>query len=83
LDTPAGPQLRLSVADTGVGLAEAGTAAATAGTGFGTGQVRERLATLFGTRATFTLAAADGGGTVACVTLPWPAATSPAPSPTT
>jgi len=65
-----GDVLRLSVRDTGVGLA--GAATATAGTAFGLEQVRSRLATLYGTRAALSLQPADGaeGGTLALLTLP-------------
>ncbi len=83
-DTPSGPRLCLTVRDTGAGLPADGTQAATAGTGFGTTQVRERLATLFGDAAQFTLAPAAGGGTVATVLLPWPSdapSASPSASP--
>jgi len=71
------PMLRLTVADTGRGL-EAGSGSGpgtaphtTAGTGFGTQQVRQRLAALFGTGASLDLQAApQGAGTWAVVTLP-------------
>jgi LytS/YehU family sensor histidine kinase len=64
-----GQTLVLTVRDTGVGLA--------GGSGFGTLQVRERLATLFGGDASLRLeAAADAeGGTLATVTLPLPGST--------
>ncbi|MBK6470569.1 MAG: histidine kinase [Betaproteobacteria bacterium] len=64
-----GGLLRLTVLDTGVGLR---ASAATASTGFGLEQVRARLATLYGTRATLTLEPADltEGGTLATLTLP-------------
>jgi signal transduction histidine kinase len=77
-----GEQLRLTVRDTGMGLSSSAT---TQGTGFGTEQVRERLATLYGEHAQFTLAPADGpeGGTVATVTLPLAPSASPASPPTT
>lgn len=65
-----GDRLRLSVRDTGVGPG----AVATAGTGFGLRQVRERLATLYGSRAAFELRAAADGGTLALLTLPLDAA---------
>jgi signal transduction histidine kinase len=66
------------VHDTGVGLdgaPGAGTQAMPPGTGFGLDQVRERLRTLHGDQAQFTLqTVADG--TLACVELPLPAALS-------
>ena len=64
-----GSTLRLTVRDTGVGLADA---PASQGTGFGTAQVRERLAALFGERASLTLVAATDaeGGAIATITLP-------------
>ena len=68
-----GQTLVLSVRDTGVGLA---ASAGTDGTKFGLQQVRERLAALYGERATLTLqeAADDEGGTLARITLPLDAA---------
>jgi sensor histidine kinase YesM len=64
-----GQWLSLSVRDTGVGL---GQAPGSGGTGFGTHQVRERLATVFGGKAQFQIgAAADGdGGTLAVIQMP-------------
>ena len=62
-----GDQLRLSVSDSGVGL---DAAAPSQGAGFGTTQVRERLAALFGTRASLALQRAPEGGTVAELILP-------------
>jgi signal transduction histidine kinase len=66
-----GDTLVLSVRDTGVGLAHAPAAD---GTRFGLRQVRERLATLYGTRASLTLEDAMDreGGTVATVRIPLP-----------
>ncbi len=63
-----GDMLVLRVRDTGVGLA----APAGEGTRFGLQQVRERLATLYGERASLTLEAAGDaeGGTLATVRLP-------------
>jgi LytS/YehU family sensor histidine kinase len=64
-----GEMLTLEVRDTGRGLP---SGAVTSGTRFGLAQVRERLATLYGPRASLTLeAAGDGeGGTCARVQLP-------------
>jgi hypothetical protein len=63
-----GAQLVLTVRDTGAGLSDTQSD----GTRFGLVQVRERLATLYGTAASLELRAADGaeGGTVAIVRLP-------------
>jgi LytS/YehU family sensor histidine kinase len=78
-----GEMLVLQVRDTGIGLAQA---AATAGTRFGLAQVRERLATLHGARASLVVAPAPDaeGGTVATIQLPRaaPPAAGPAPLPT-
>jgi hypothetical protein len=62
-----GNTLVLTVRDSGVGLS---SPAATQGTRFGTQQVRERLAALYGPRAAFSLGPAAGGGTEARITLP-------------
>ena len=85
---PNGPQLVLQVRDTGVGLGAAAAAAAaaasaaaaaapagaahTGGSGFGLEQVRTRLATLYGARASLQLTpAVDAeGGALATLTLP-------------
>ena len=63
-----GDQLELRVRDTGLGLAQA----VSDGTHFGLQQVRERLATLYGDRATLTLSPAGDaeGGTLALIRLP-------------
>ena len=62
-----GPCLQLQVDDTGVGLSAGvpGTAH-----GFGLTQVRERLATLYGTQSALELIAASAGGVSARVTFP-------------
>jgi hypothetical protein len=62
-----GEQLVLEVADTGAG--PKGDAASAKG--FGTRQVRERLATLHGDGATFDFAAAPGGGARTILRLPF------------
>jgi signal transduction histidine kinase len=79
-----GDVLVLRVRDTGVGLAQA-AAAGTPGTRFGLAQVRERLATLHGARASLQVEpAADAeGGTVATVRLPSAAVPAPSTKPTT
>jgi len=63
-----GHALVLRVRDTGIGL----TGVAGDGTRFGLVQVRERLATLYGERATLTLVGADDadGGALATIRLP-------------
>jgi signal transduction histidine kinase len=72
-----GATLQLQVRDTGLGPGQGGTAgtAGTAGTGFGLSQVRQRLSTLHGERASLKMqAAADTeGGTLVTLLLPWPA----------
>ena len=66
-----GAQVVLSVRDSGAGLA---FTEGPAGSGFGVVQVRQRLATLYGDRASLTVAAAPeaDGGTIATITLPAP-----------
>jgi LytS/YehU family sensor histidine kinase len=63
-----GSDLLLTVRDTGVGI----SGVANDGTHFGVAQVRERLATLYGDAATFTLSTPDDGqgGTLATVRIP-------------
>jgi LytS/YehU family sensor histidine kinase len=65
-----GDMLVLSVLDSGVGL---GAAAPPGDSRFGLQQVRERLSTLYGSRAGLELQDAAGGGTLACIRLPLPA----------
>jgi signal transduction histidine kinase len=62
-----GAQLVLTVRDSGIGLAPTPSPS---GTRFGTQQVRDRLAALYGQAARFQLDAAAGGGTLATITLP-------------
>ena len=45
--------------------------AATAGTGIGLSNIRERLALLYGGRASLKIAAPAGGGTVVTITVPY------------
>ena len=72
-----GATLVLRVADTGRGLDAAAQAKARElaqpSSGFGLVQIRERLRTLHGDAARFTLAPRDGGGTLAEIRLPVPA----------
>ncbi len=63
-------KLAVSVADSGVGLATA-TAGATAGTGVGLANIRERLALLYGDRASLEVADNAAGGTVVTITVPY------------
>ncbi len=69
-----GATLVLRVADTGRGLEAAAQAKArepaAPSSGFGLVQIRERLRTLHGDAARFTLAPRDGGGTLAEIRLP-------------
>ncbi|MBS1177634.1 MAG: autolysin sensor kinase [Proteobacteria bacterium] len=64
-----GDMLVLSVLDSGVGL---GSVAPASHTRFGLQQVRERLHTLYGSRAGLELQEAAGGGTLARIRLPLP-----------
>ena len=68
-----GARVQLSVHDTGAGLhgGVPAHAARQPGTHFGLQQVRERLATLYGTAGTLELIAGSAGGTSAIVTFPW------------
>ena len=79
-----GAALVVRVRDTGVGAASA-LAEPTTGGGFGLDHVRERLATLYGSAASFTLAPIDDerGGMLATVRMPYAAApiTAIVPSP--
>ena len=74
-----GTTLVLAVVDSGRGLEAAAAARARdpvesgSGSGFGLAQVRERLQTLHGDAAAFTLAPRAEGGTLAEIRLPLPA----------
>ncbi len=76
-----GQRLLLQVRDTGIGLA---AAAGTAGSHFGLDQIRQRLATLYGTHASLVLQSADDGrgGTLALLDLPLLAPPTIASTPT-
>ncbi len=65
-------KLAVSVADTGLGFGKA----ATAGTGIGLNNIRERLALLYGSKASLTVAENPGGGTVVTITVPYQAQAS-------
>ena len=60
-------KLVVSVTDTGLGFG----LAPTAGTGVGLANIRERLALLYGSRASFVIAPHPGGGTRASITVPY------------
>ena len=79
-------QLLLTVRDTGVGLAEAAAPAATSsepGSHYGTRHVADRLATLYGSRASYQLRPAPDadGGTLAELRLPLDPPPDTPPSP--
>ena len=63
-------KLAVAVADTGVGFANAATAA-TAGTGVGLANIRERLQLLYGNKASMTVAENSPSGTVVTLTVPY------------
>jgi hypothetical protein len=63
-------RLVIEVSDTGIGL---DAARPSQGSGFGLEQVRERLATVYGTQGRIDLAAVPEGGTRATLSLPLPA----------
>jgi signal transduction histidine kinase len=60
-------KLAVTVADTGLGFGKA----ATAGTGIGLSNIRERLALLYGNKASLTVTEPPGGGTLVTITLPY------------
>ena len=68
--TQQGDTLIITVADKGAGYTAGPQDAAT---GFGLQQVRERLHTLYGARAEFSIQGATGGGTLATLRIPFQA----------
>jgi signal transduction histidine kinase len=60
-------KLAVTVADTGLGFGKA----ATAGTGIGLSNIRERLALLYGGKASLTVTETPGGGTSVTITVPY------------
>lgn len=60
-------KLAVTVADTGLGFGKSETA----GTGIGLSNIRERLALLYGNKASLTITETAGGGTSATITLPY------------
>ncbi len=65
-------KLAVTVADTGLGFGKA----ATVGTGIGLSNIRERLALLYGDKASLTVTETDGGGTSVTITVPYVAHTN-------
>ncbi|MGR4867459.1 sensor histidine kinase [Variovorax sp. LARHSF232] len=65
-----GGQLLIEVCDTGVGIADAQLPAVDGNSSFGLAHVRERLATVYGSRGTLQLDALPAGGTRAILHIP-------------
>ena len=65
-------KLAVTVADTGLGFGKA----ATAGTGIGLSNIRERLALLYGGKASLNITETTGGGTSVTITVPYVVRTS-------
>ena len=65
-------KLAVTVADTGLGFGKASTV----GTGIGLSNIRERLALLYGDKASLTVTETDGGGTSITITVPYVAHTN-------
>jgi hypothetical protein len=63
-------KLAITVCDTGLGF-EAAASGATHGTGVGLANIRERLALLYGTKASLTIANNPVGGTIVTITVPY------------
>ncbi|MGE4336640.1 MAG: sensor histidine kinase [Pigmentiphaga sp.] len=66
-----GARLELVVGDDGHGLSAPSRPLVPEGSGFGTAQIRERLASRYGEQARFELTSPPGGGTIARIELPW------------
>ena len=64
-------KLCVIVSDTGLGFA--GAAGKTSGTGVGLANIRERLALLYGSKGTLTIANNPAGGTIVTITVPYTA----------
>ncbi len=80
-----GDLLVIELSDTGIGLDAASPSTSRDGGGFGLEQVRERLTTVYGPRATLTLAPGEQTGTRATLRFPLQASSTgdaPAASPT-
>jgi sensor histidine kinase YesM len=60
-------KLAVTVVDTGLGFGKA----ATAGTGIGLSNIRERLALLYGNKASLSVTEPTGGGTSVTITVPY------------
>jgi signal transduction histidine kinase len=60
-------KLAVTVADTGLGFGKS----ATAGTGIGLSNIRERLALLYGGKASLAITETKGGGTTVTITVPY------------
>jgi signal transduction histidine kinase len=65
-------KLAVTVADSGLGFGKS----ATSGTGIGLSNIRERLALLYGDRASLTVTETAGGGSSVTITVPYVAHTS-------
>ena len=63
-------KLAVTVADTGLGF-EAAAQGSTHGTGVGLANIRERLALLYGSKASLTIANNPVGGTIVTITVPY------------
>jgi len=67
-------KLAVTVCDTGLGF-EAAASGTTHGTGVGLANIRERLALLYGSKASLTIANNPVGGTIVTITVPYTAHT--------